>query len=101
MPFAVPMIWREQTGHDTDWYFYLANIKGFFQKNNSKVEYLNCISALKPFPHGNDRPVTSSSSPKELESEESSIEHETTGSEACESEEATEECSTKKPTIIV
>ena len=37
---------------------------------------------------------------EELESEESSIKHETTGSEACVSEESTEGCSTKKPTLI-
>ena len=99
MPFAVPMIWREQTDHATDCYFCLTNIKGFSRKNKSKIVYPNCNSALKPVPHGNDLPVPSPPSP-EKQSEESSTEHETTGSEACESEEDTEGCMTKKPTLI-
>ena len=45
-------------------------------------------------------PVSSSPSPEELESKESSTEHETTGSKACESEEDTEKCSSKTPTLI-
>ena len=100
MPFAVPMIWREQTDHATDCYFCLTNIKGFSRKNKSKIIYPNCNSALKPVPHGNDLPVPSPPSLEKQESEESSTEHETTGSEACESEEDTEGCITKKPTLI-
>ena len=100
MPFAVPMIWREQTDHATDCYFCLTNIKGFSRKNKSKIVYPNCNSALKPVPHGNHLPVPSPPSPEKQQSEESSTEHETTGSEACESEEDTEGCITKKPTLI-
>ena len=96
MPFAIPMVWREQTDHATDCYFCLTNIKRFSRKNKSKIIYPNCNSALKLISHGNDLPVLSSSSPEELESEESSTEHERTGGEACENEEDTEGCRTKK-----
>ena len=100
MPFGVPMIWREQTDHATDCYFCLTNINRFFRKNKSKIVYPNCNSALKPVPRGNDLPVSSFPSRKELESEEFSTDHERTGSEACENKEGTEVCSTKKPTLI-
>ena len=75
--------------------------KRFFWKNKSKIVYPNCNSALKPVPHGNDLLVPSPSSPEEVESEESSTEHETTSSEVCESAEGTEGCNTKKPTLII
>ena len=65
-------------------------------KNKSKIVYPNCNSALKPVPHKYDLPVPSPSSLEELESDESSTEHEKTGSEACESEEGTEGRSIKK-----
>ena len=94
------MVWREQTDHTTDCYFCFTNIKIFSWKNKSKIVYLNCNFALKPVPHGNNLPVSSPFSPEELESEESSTEHLTTGSEACESEEGTEGCSTIKPSLI-
>ena len=109
MCFTVPMVWREQTDRATDCYFYLSNIKGFFRKHKSKtVGYIQIVtlllnSALKPklLPNENDLPFPSPPSPEELESERSSTEHETTGSEACESEEGTEGCNTKKPSLII
>ena len=76
------MVWLERTDHATDCYFCLTNIKGFSRKNKSKTVYPNCSSVLKPDPYGNDLPVSSLPSPEKLESEESSTEHETTGSEA-------------------
>jgi hypothetical protein len=35
MPFAVPVVWREQKDHLTDRYFYLNKIDG----HNSKAKY--------------------------------------------------------------
>ena len=80
--------------------FCVTNIKGFSQKNKSKIVFPNFNSAFKPVPHGNDLPVPSPTSPEELESEESSNDHETIDSEAHESEESTEGCCTKNPTLI-
>ena len=99
-PFAEPMVWHEQTDHATDCYFCLTNNKGFSRKNKSKIVYPNYNSTLTPVSHGNELPVSSLPSSEEPESEEPSTEHETTGREVCESEEDTEGCSTKKPTLI-
>ena len=68
--------------------------------NNDLNVYLNCNATFKSVPYGNDQPVSSTPSPEELKSEKSSTEHETTGSEACESEESTEGCNDKKLTLI-
>ena len=57
MPFAVPMIWREQNDHISDCYFCMTNIAGFSRKSKSKIAYLTCKSAPKPVPHGSDIPV--------------------------------------------
>ena len=46
MPFAVPMIWREQNDHISDCYFCMNNIAG-----KSKIAYPTCKSAPKPVPH--------------------------------------------------
>ena len=62
--------------------------------------YPNCNFALKPVSDGKNMPVPSPPSPEKLEFEEPSIKHERIGSEACESEEGTEEWSNKKLTLI-
>ena len=67
MPFAVPIVWHEQTDHVIDCYFCLTNIKGFSFKNKPKVVYPNCNSAFKPVSHGNDVPAPSPPLPEELE----------------------------------
>ena len=54
MPFAVPMVWREQSDHVTDCYFCMTSIKGFSRKNYTKIFYPVCRSAIKPVPHGPD-----------------------------------------------
>ena len=51
MPFAVSMVWREQSDHVTDCYFCMTNIRRFSRKNKSKISYLVCKSAIKPVPH--------------------------------------------------
>ena len=57
MPFAVPMVWREQSDHVTDCYFCMTNIKGFSRKSKSKISYPVCRSAIKPVSHDPDLPV--------------------------------------------
>ena len=46
MPFAIPMIWREQLDHVTDFYFCLTNTRGFSQKNKARIVYPNLYSAI-------------------------------------------------------
>jgi hypothetical protein len=57
MPFAVPMIWREQKDHSSDCYFCMTNVAGFSKKNKSKIIYPDCESALKPVPHDAENTV--------------------------------------------
>ena len=57
MPFAVSMVWREQSDHVTDCYFCMTAIRGFSRKNKSKIYYPVCKSAIKPVSHSPDLPV--------------------------------------------
>ena len=57
MGFAVPMIWREQRDHITDWYFCLTKTKSYNQRNRKKILYPNLPSAIRPVPHSADLPV--------------------------------------------
>ena len=57
MPFAVPVVWREQSDHVTDCYFCMTAIRGFSRKNKSKISYPVCKSAIKPVSHSPDLPV--------------------------------------------
>ena len=57
MPFAVSMVWREQSDHVTDCYFCMTNIKGFSRKYTSKISYPVCRPAIKPVPNDLDLPV--------------------------------------------
>lgn len=57
MPFAIPMIWREQQNHVNDCYFCIANIEGHNSKTKSKIHYPNLHSALRPVPHSVDLPI--------------------------------------------
>ena len=65
MPFAVPMVWREQSDHVTDCYFCMTNITGFSRKNTSKNSYPVCRSAIKPVPHDPDLSVPQPPTEKE------------------------------------
>ena len=51
MPFAVPMIWREQKDHITDCYFCITDISGFSTKNKRNKIYPNLASAMRPVNH--------------------------------------------------
>ena len=57
MPFALPMVWREQSDHVTDCYFCMTNIKRFSRKIKSKIFYPVCRSTIKPVLHDPDLPV--------------------------------------------
>lgn len=57
MPFAIPMIWREQNNHVTDCYFCMTNVTGFSSKNRKSIEYPNLASAMRPVPHDESLPV--------------------------------------------
>ena len=65
MPFAVPMVWREQSDHVTNCYFCMTNIKRFSRKNKSKIFYPVCRSAIKPVSHDPDLPKPQSPTEKE------------------------------------
>ena len=65
MPFAVPMVWREQSDHVPDCYFSMASIKEFSRKIKSKMSYPVRRSAVKPVPLGPDLPVPQPPTEKE------------------------------------
>ena len=54
MPFAVPMVWREQSDHVTDCYLCMTAIRRFSRKNKSKISYPVCKSAIKLVSHSPD-----------------------------------------------
>ena len=51
MPFAIPMVWREQKNHYDDCYFCLIDITGFSSKNKHTIVYQDLESARRPIPH--------------------------------------------------
>ena len=57
MPFAVPMVWRETTGHVSECYFCLTSITGVTAKSKHTVQYPNLPSAMRPVPQGSELPV--------------------------------------------
>lgn len=57
MPFAVPMVWREQKDHYTDCYFCLTKISGVSFKHRKSIQYPNLPSAMRPVPHDDNLPV--------------------------------------------
>lgn len=73
MPFAIPMIWREQKDHVTDCYFCMTNVSGYSSKNRKLIEYPNLESAMRPVPHDESLPVPNASEVWTLEDEEAML----------------------------
>lgn len=57
LPFAIPMIWREQHDHVSDCYFCAFPIKGINEKNRKHLSYPSLLSAIRPVPHSLQLPV--------------------------------------------
>ncbi|KAI6651194.1 hypothetical protein LOD99_14548 [Oopsacas minuta] len=57
MPFAIPMVWREQKNHLDDCYFCLIDITGFSAKNKHALVYPDLDSARRPIPHDISLPI--------------------------------------------
>jgi hypothetical protein len=59
MPFAIPMVWRQQTSHISDCYFCMVHPlrQGFSKKKKCTLRYPNITSATRPVPHGEGLPV--------------------------------------------
>ena len=76
LPFAIPMIWREQHDHVTDCYFCAFSIKGISDKNRKQIVYPSLLSAIRPVVHSLELPVpvppTTISSPDTNSNESSS-----------------------------
>lgn len=70
MPFAVPMIWREQKDHVTDCYFCLTSVSGYSKKNKKAITYPNLPSAIRPVPHDDTLPVPAPPDKRTLEDDE-------------------------------
>jgi hypothetical protein len=58
MPFAVPLVWREQKDHLTDCYFCLTKISRIFLKSKHSIQYPSLPSAVRPMLHSQDLPVS-------------------------------------------
>jgi hypothetical protein len=58
MPFAVPMVWREQKDHLTDCYFCLTKISGISLKSKHSIQYPSLPSAVRTVLHSQDLPVS-------------------------------------------
>jgi hypothetical protein len=57
MPFAVPVVWREQMDHLTDCCFRLTTIDGRNSKAKHNTVYPNIPSALRPVEHDDSLPI--------------------------------------------
>ncbi|KAL4131092.1 hypothetical protein QTP88_008441 [Uroleucon formosanum] len=57
MPFAIPMVWREQKNHYNDCYFCNVNVNGFSKKNKHNINYPNLDSAIRPVIHSASLPI--------------------------------------------
>ena len=68
LPFAIPMIWREQRDHVSDCYFCALSIKGLSDKDRKHLLYPTLQSAIRPVPHSPDLPVPARSTTSPLNS---------------------------------
>ena len=59
MPFAVPMVWREPTKHNSNYYFCVTPQvgKGLSRKKKQNIQYPGIPSAICLVPHGETLPV--------------------------------------------
>ena len=59
MPFAVPMVWREPTDHNSNYYFCMTSSvgKGLSRKKKQNIQYLDIPSAICPVVHIETLPV--------------------------------------------
>jgi hypothetical protein len=71
MPFAIPMVWREQTNHISDSYFCMVPPlqQGFWKKKKWTLHYPNIPSAMRPVPHGKGLSIPEPPEIVKLESE--------------------------------
>ena len=100
MPFAVPMVWREQKDHLTDCYFCLTKIDSFNQKTRDKVKYKFVALAMQPCPHSDELPVPASPEVKTSLSYDEDVQPVAEGDEApCEKDYLTQ-CSSAEPKLF-
>lgn len=101
MPFAVPMVWREQRDHVTDCYFCLTNVSGFSSKNKKAIEYPNLSSAMRPVQHDESLPVPKAPDTFSLDEadEDAAIDH-TGTTAATDSDSDFEPCVSSEPHLI-
>lgn len=48
MPFTTPMLWREQTSHESDLVFFAVKVDGFNKKTAKYIKYPCLPSAIRP-----------------------------------------------------
>ena len=51
IPYAVPMIWRKQTNHETDCYFCQTNLTGYSIKTRQKSQFCIRKTCSRQFAH--------------------------------------------------
>ena len=51
------MVWREQRTISQTAFFCMTKISGFSKRTRSRIDYLDCLSAIKPVPHSLEYPV--------------------------------------------
>ena len=70
MPFAVPMVRREQKVHFTECYFCLTKIAGHNSTPKHTTVYPNIPSALRPVEHDDNLPIPNPPQQRTLHEEE-------------------------------
>lgn len=57
LPFATPMLWKEQKDHIEDCYFCINKTEGLNTRKKRKHSYIETPSAQRPRPHDENHPV--------------------------------------------